>query len=179
MLLIVLLAACGTETATPQQVDTPEPTQEQEPTIEARPTSFIDEALDQLPPPGTPLIPVTEEASSDPSQTPFTGIVYQETGGLAATSLYIEIYPDGRVIRDGVESRIAQPQIDEIIQALVDSHFFGIQGQFTRPGAGADISTYVVTVELENGSFRRLEAQDGSTPPDLLRLFSLLRQAGL
>ena len=183
MLLIILLAACGgPQSVIPQQVaNTPEPPTV-EPTTEAavgvQPTTLMDELMNDLPPAGTPLLPVTEEASADPLQVPFTSIIYEESGGIADGTLYIEIYHDGRVVRDGVETHISATQVDAITQALSDSQFFGISGQFALPGAGTDQYEYAVTVELDNGTAKRIDAQDNLTPPQLKQLFSLLRTMG-
>lgn len=182
MIFAALLAACdqGQTTILPTQAEltTPEPTQGEAPTVEARPTDPVAEILGQLPPPGTAIIPVTEEASVDVSQIPFTQIVYEESGGIAAIQLHLEIYADGRVVRDGVESHITEADIANLTQALMDAHFFGLEGVFTVITAGTDVYSYHLTVTLENGSERRIDAQDGYTPPELQQLFSTLRQVG-
>jgi hypothetical protein len=68
--------------------------------------------------------------------------------------------------------------VAELNQMLQDLHFFALEGQFTRPGAGSDAYNYYVRVELQDGSARSLDAQDRATPPELLRLFSALRNLG-
>jgi hypothetical protein len=181
MIFAALLAACDQGPSvlpTQEQLGTPEPTQGEAPTVEARPTDPVAAVIGQLPPPGTAIIPVTEEASVDVSQIPFTQIVYEEAGGIAATELYLEINADGRVVRDGVESHISDAEVANLTQALLDAHFFGIEGIFTAVTAGSDVYSYHLTVTLENGSEKRIDAQDGYTPPELQQLFSTLRQVG-
>ena len=85
---------------------------------------------------------------------------------------------DGTVIRNGVQSTISADVVDQINQTIRDINFFGIEGQFTKFGAGSDIYKYDVRVELDDGSARSLQAHQGVTPPELLRLFTLLRNIG-
>ena len=140
----------------------------------------IEREIGVLPPPGTLIAaPVTEEAVPGATPVPFVSVQYQETGGPSNVNLFIEIFRDGRVIRDEVETSVSPQVIAEIEQTLDELNFFGIQGQFTLPGASPDVYTYAVRVELEDGSAKRIEAQDNVTPPELLRLFSQLRNIGL
>jgi hypothetical protein len=142
----------------------------------AQPTVDIEQVIGMLPPPGTIIAPATEEVMA--AQLPFSTIVYEETGGPANASLTVEIFSDGRVLRNGTETRVGPEVIAELDQLLRDIRFFGINGQFTMPGAGSEVYNYAVTVQLEDGSARRLDAQDRVTPPELLRLFSRLRVVG-
>jgi hypothetical protein len=148
------------------------------PTLER--TLDVQQAIGQLPPPGTAFVPATEEANPLDAASPFASIYYQESGGPSNSSLEIEIFGDGRVLRDGVESTIPADTIAELNQMIRDMKFFSIQGQFTQAGgAAADSYSYLVRVELETGSSSRIEAHDRLTPPELLRLFSRLRTIGL
>lgn len=150
----------------------------EEATPEIRPTDPIDAAIGELPPPGTAVIPVTEDPSTDLSQNAFTIIFYEEQGGLDDTSLVLEIHADGRVVRNGVESQITPAEIARLTDALIEASFFNLQGVFTQPGVGSDVYSYALTVTLEDGSESRIDAQDGYTPPELQRLFSAIRQVG-
>lgn len=148
------------------------------PTLEA--TMDIQQMIGQLPPAGTMVAPATEEVNSVDAVSPFFSIYYQETGGPSNSTLELEIFGDGRVLRNGIESRISPETVTELNQFIRDIKFFSIQGQFTQPGgASADSYSYLVRIELETGAASRLEAQDRLTPPDLLRLFSRLRTIGL
>jgi hypothetical protein len=143
-------------------------------------TSAIQEALGQLPPPGTAIVPATEEANPLDAVSPFDNIYYVETGGPTNSTLEIEIYSDGRVIRNGTETRISAAAVEELNLLIRDSRFFSLIGQFTQPGgASTDSYTYSARVELETGASRRIEAHDRLTPPELLRLFTRLRMVGL
>ncbi|MAS32674.1 MAG: hypothetical protein CL610_01630 [Anaerolineaceae bacterium] len=142
------------------------------------PTSEVQQAIDMLPPPGTAQVVVTQEANA--ASVPFFIISYEETGGPANTSLTLEIFNSGRVIRDGAELTVPQSTIDELNQMIQELSFMDIQGQFTLPGGGpSDVYSYTVRVELEDGSARRLEAHDRATPPELRRFFSTLRNVGI
>lgn len=208
MLLIaaaLLLAACATaSTETPalptlaetQPVSNTVPTDAQptpdtlqptldpgatvDPAAQETPTvSALQQAIALLPPPGTMQVPVTEEPDPNATPVPFFNITYTETGGLSNTELLVDIFSDGRVIRNGTETSIPPETIAQLNQAIHDLNFFAIQGQFTMPGAGLDVYNYNVRVELQDGRARSLDAQDRVTPPELLRLFSLLRNIGV
>jgi len=150
----------------------------EEATVEVRATDPVDVQIGQLPPPGTAVIPVTEEASTDLSQEAFTMIVYEERGGINDTALLIEINADGTGTRNGEAIQISEAELARLNDALIEAHFFSISGVFEQPGTGPEVTSYTVTVILENGSEARIDAQDGFTPPELQRLFSVLRQVG-
>jgi hypothetical protein len=149
------------------------------PTLEA--TLDIQQVIGMLPPPGTVVVPATEEVINPlDAASPFFSIYYRETGGPSNSQLEIEIFGDGRVIRNGTASSISAETVTELNQLIRDVKFFSIQGQFTQPGgASSDAYSYLVRVELETGSASRIEAHDRLTPPELLRLFSRLRTIGL
>jgi len=141
--------------------------------------SPIEREVGVLPPPGTLVtVPATEEVEPGAASVPFASITYEESGGPANTSLRIEIFADGTATRNGDAINVSPAVIADIEQRLDELQFFNIQGQFTVPGAGSDVYEYVVRVELQDGSAKRLQAQDRSSPPELLRLFSALRQIG-
>ncbi len=138
----------------------------------------IQQAIGMLPPPGTAVAPVTEEAVPGAEAPPFFEIFYQESGGPSNSSLSVVIYNDGRVLRNDVETRIPPEEVAALNQRIQEVNFFGIQGQFTMPGAGSDVYSYLVRIELEDGSARMLDAHDRTTPPELLQFFSYLRSVG-
>jgi hypothetical protein len=179
--LLMLASACTpggdsqtlpTLAATPGDQATPDPSAG-EPTA----TSIIEQAIDVLPPPGTAVIP-TAEALVGGNPVRFASILYEESGGPAESHLLIEVYNDGRVIRDGVQSAIDPAAIETINQMLIEANFFNIQGQFSVPGAASEVYEYVVRVELETGEARRLSTQDNLTPIEIKRLFAHLRAFG-
>lgn len=138
----------------------------------------VEQAIDVLPPAGTMVAPATQEVDPNAAPIPFRSITYEQSGGPANTSLRVEIFGDGRVLRDGVEISVGADVIAGVEQQLIELDFFAIQGQFTAPGTGSDVYEYIVRVEREDGAAKRLKAQDGLTPPELLRLFSALRNIG-
>lgn len=148
-------------------------------TLEA--TVDVQQIIGQLPPPGTAFVAPTEEVRNpEDLVSPFYTIYYVETGGPANSNLEIEIFGDGRVIRNGAESTISAETIEELNQLIRDVKFFSIQGQFTQPGGvSSDSYAYSVRVELETGSATRIDAHDRLAPPELLTLFSRLRTIGL
>ena len=141
--------------------------------------SPVEREVAVLPPPGTLVtVPATEEIEPGTANAPFFSITYEESGGPSNTSLRVEILADGTVTRNGEAVSVSPETIADIEQQLEELRFFNIQGQFTAPGAGSDVYEYMVRVELQDGSASRLKAQDGLTPPELLRFFSALRQIG-
>jgi hypothetical protein len=148
------------------------------PTLSA--ASAVQNEIQMMPPPGTiERAPQTEEPDPGATPVPFYSITYEETGGPARSSLSIEIFRDGRVLRDGQEMTVGMDVILGAEQAIRDLGFFEIEGTFTQLGADPDVYSYMVRVELGDGSAKRLEAHDRVAPPELLRLFSQLRTIGL
>jgi hypothetical protein len=181
--LLMLASACTPDSqtlptlvATPGDQATPDPNQSTggEPTA----TSIIEQAVDVLPPPGTAVVP-TQEALVGGNPVRFANILYEESGGPGDSHLLIEVYNDGRVIRDGVQTAVDTAAIETLNQMLVESDFFNIQGQFSVPGASSEVYEYVMRVELETGEARRLATQDNLTPIEIKRLFAHIRDFGL
>ncbi|MBZ0295227.1 MAG: hypothetical protein K8L99_21870 [Anaerolineae bacterium] len=189
--LILILAACDNPTADTPPVDEATPADVAAPTAE---TNTVDTPADgtpeisaegtedplvaaniALPLPGTIQAPATEEALAPEGR--FDSMIFEQTGGPNNTTLTIEVYGDGRVVRNGVESTVSETQLMELENMLRELNFFGLQGQFTVPGAGEDIYRYRITVEQDGGS-RMINAQDGYTPPELLELFAAVSALG-
>jgi hypothetical protein len=108
----------------------------------------------------------------------FDEIYFSQTGGPERTTLVVQVYPDGRVLRDGVQYQISADQVAEIDNALDAMNFFGMQGNFTSPGGGRDTYVYEISVSRGDDS-RNVAAEDGLIPPELMTVFSLLLDAGL
>ena len=144
-------------------------------------TVDVQQIIGQLPPPGTAFVAPTEEVlNPEDAVSPFVNIYYVETGGPANSRLEIEIFGDGRVIRNGMESMLPAETVEELNQLIREVRFFGIQGQFTQPGGvSSDSYAYSIRIELETGSATRIDAHDRLTPPELLKLFSRVRTIGL
>lgn len=127
-----------------------------------------------LPLPGTLLPPATEDPDVN---VLFDSILYYQTRGANNEALTVEVYNDGRVVRNGATSSISQEQVMMLQQMLEDMRFFGMQGTFSVPGRNDDIYYYQVTVERD-GAANSITAQDGYTPPELLELFGMLSGLG-
>lgn len=137
------------------------------PTAEGIPNLPADEVL----PPVGEIVLAAATAEPDAANQPFDYILYTQDGGPSNASIIIEVYGDGRVVRNG-ESLTASPDaIAAVDQKIKEISFFNIQGIFTTAGAAPDIYRYTLTVESELGS-KMIRAQDGYTPQPLLELFS-------
>ncbi|MBK8024310.1 MAG: hypothetical protein IPK19_23480 [Chloroflexi bacterium] len=185
LLSLVLLAACVGQSAPSA---TPEP-----PTAEtggATPVATVEGQAAQLLPtgvaetmgaplPGTLVTASTTGTANPPTRPPFTiNIVsYYQQGGVSGTPLNIALYGDGRLIRDGVESRVSPEEVDAIAAMLSEMDFLGIQGVFTAAGRAPDLFQYTITVETPFGS-QTLTTQDGLTPDPLLALYAAIRALG-
>lgn len=184
LILVLILAACGgSPTPTPTlSVPTATPGLPTQPAGagEMLPTSQFNElqvtvAVAQ---PGTP-IPAAgstiEPVSSQPFQ--FDRVLFTQTGGLAALNLQIEVFSDGRVVRDGAQSQTSSDVVANIASLIDTFDFFRVSGQFMGTGAAADAYTYSLTVE-SGGSSRTIMSQDGFTPPALFAIYDALRALG-
>lgn len=128
-----------------------------------------------MPPPGTP---VTAAVTQDPlAGASFDSIIFEQTGGITQTTLTVEVYGDGRVVRDGVTSTISAEQLNAINQALQAANIFGLQGQFVMPGVNEDAYYFTITVDIA-GAGRTIRAQDGYTPDELMDLFNTISVLG-
>jgi hypothetical protein len=120
-------------------------------------------------------------ATALPTEDPDAGLLFDEiyfsqTGG--GTTLVVQVYPDGRVLRDGQQFSIAQDQVVEIDTILDEIDFFGMQSSFTSVGGSPNAYVYEISVSRGDDS-RNVVAEDGLIPPQLQNLFSLLLEAGL
>lgn len=107
----------------------------------------------------------------------FTRIAYSRTGGLTGTPLLILINADGTGERDGQPITISQETLNDLRDQLDRMRFFEMRGQFTAPGAPADVFYYSLFVEGPAGS-RQIDAQDGFIPPQLRMLFTTIEAIG-
>lgn len=108
----------------------------------------------------------------------FTRLAYSRTGGLTGTPLLIIINADGTGERDGQPIAVSQETLDDLRGQLDRMRFFDMRGQFTAPGAPADVFYYSLFVEGPAGS-RQIDAQDGFIPPPLRALFTTIESIGL
>lgn len=184
LLVMVLLAACS---STPESATVAPPTTAPNPPTDSNQgneqpvgeqTAELTEAaavLDiTMPPPGTLVAAVTQDLNPD---IQFDSILFEQSGGLSGAKLVVEVYSDGRVIRDGTASTITPQQVAELNAMLNAVNFFGLQGQFVMPGTDEDAYYFKMTVESQGGS-RTINAQDGYTPDDLMAIFNYVSALG-
>jgi hypothetical protein len=186
LLMVFALTACGgNEAVVPPTMATLEVTQEVVATPAADVTAEAVPDGEQTPDPlqGVVIMPGTlvAPATEDPGASqPFTSVFFIQTGGISNSELTIEVYGDGRVVRNGQSLTVPPEKIQEINAAIQAIGFFGLQGSFTAAGGGSpDTYRYSLSVERADGSSRTINAQDGYTPPELLNIFVLLSDLGL
>ncbi|NWF69631.1 MAG: hypothetical protein HXY40_11150 [Chloroflexi bacterium] len=127
--------------------------------------------------PPQPGVLATVPATEDPEAAlVFDSLNFVVTGG--GTTTIIDIFSDGRVLRDGVEYRITPEEVTAIDDMLDAVNFFNLQGTFVSAGGQPGAYQYSLSVERA-GSVVTLNAEDGLVPRELQELFSLLLQAGL
>lgn len=183
LIVALIVAACGgspTPTATP----TPAPTETPIPDTaggEPIPTRGF-EALQVTIPvaqPGTPISPSLAGTVQPANAAPFRfdRLFFAQTGGIAAMELTIEVFADGRVIRNGVESRTSAETVANLTALLEAFDVFRVAGQFMGLSASADAYTYAITIDA-GGSSRTIMSQDGYTPPELFAIYDAVRALG-
>jgi hypothetical protein len=134
---------------------------------------------------GTAETAVPTEEVVDPGAEPevddgfFDSIIYEQTGGPLDEELRIEVYRDGRLVRNGEELTLPPAEIEALNAALSELNFFGLRGQFVAAGQNPDAYYYSVEVNMSNGDSRTINAQDGHTPQPLLQFFSQLNLLGV
>ncbi|MEQ8672208.1 MAG: hypothetical protein RLP44_10360 [Aggregatilineales bacterium] len=106
----------------------------------------------------------------------FDYIFYEQSGGINDETLRIEVYSDGRVTLDGESVAPARSAEIEAIATLMDEiNFFGMQGTFLGPAATDDTYYYRMGASQNEGLSRLIQARDGFMPPEIIRLFALVR----
>ncbi|MBE2267329.1 MAG: hypothetical protein IAE80_03795 [Anaerolinea sp.] len=182
VMLVMLLAACGGQpepTATPVP-PTPIPATDASAGGGIQATSALSEIQQTVAfaEPGT-LIPAGVGTMQAPDAPPFAfdRVLFTQTGGLAGVNIQIDVYADGRVIRNGTESRASEDAITNLNRLLEAINIFNLSGQFMSPGAAADAFTYSLTV-VKGGSNRTIMSQDGYTPQELFEIYDAIRAFG-
>lgn len=184
LILVLILAACGGSPTPTATVSVPTataglPTQPSA-AGETLPTSQFNElqVTVAVALPGTP-IPASgatiEPVSNQPFQ--FDRVLFTQTGGLSALNLQIEVFGDGRVVRDGAQTQTSSEVVANIASLIDTFDFFRVSGQFIGAGASADTYTYSLTVD-SGGSSRTIISQDGFTPPALFAIYDAVRALG-
>ena len=129
-----------------------------------------------------PPVGVLGAASTEepiPGETRASGfdyLFYEQSGGINDETIRIEVYSDGRVTLDGEPVAPARSsEIDAIASLMDEIDFYGMQGTFLGPAANDDTYYYRLGASHENGLGRLIQARDGFMPPEIIRLFALVR----
>ncbi len=182
LILVALLAACGgqpepTATLVPASPVPPTDASAGEDAAATGGAAEIQQTV-AFAQPGT-LIPAGIGTIVPPDAPPFSfdRVIFTQTGGLAGVNVQIDVYADGRVIREGVESEVNAEAITNLARMLETINIFNLSGQFMSPGAAADAFTYSLTV-VKGGSNRTITSQDGYTPQALFDIYDAIRALG-
>ena len=166
-----------------------DPTAPPEPTaIPATPDPDVPATIVPAPPVGelgTVPPPVTEEPTPDPNEpadanVPSTGFEYlffSQEGGPDDITIQIEVYADGRVVRDGQTIRLSQEEIARLATMIDELAFFDMIATFIGPPRDQNPYEYLIYVERA-GQNRSVRAMDGYIPPEVRSLFGLIRGYG-
>jgi len=188
LILVFILAACNGNATPTATVVVPTPTATIVPLpmqpgstagqpLPTSPFSQLDVTL-QVALPGT-IIPASDSTIQPVDSQPFQfdRILFTQTGGITGVNSRIEVFGDGRVLRDGVESRVTGETISSLAAMIDAFDFFRVGGQFMGQAAGADTFTYTITVSVA-GSSRMIQSQDGYTPQSLFAIYDSIRALG-
>jgi hypothetical protein len=201
-LLIIMVAACSGDTDnSPLPTQANNDTTVEATTVEGTPDPTIEafeEMVDEvLSPPApnlspTPLIPdegelaiplpgqlvASETEEPEAISGPFTYLSLEQTGGPSDVDLMIELYDDGRVLRNGEAiGTVSQEAVANIDQIIRDVNFFGMQGALIGPPGTGEEYRYRLYVERGDEIARTVQAQDGFMPTEVVRLLSSIRGA--
>lgn len=128
-----------------------------------------------LPPAGPGTLVASETEDPEPIG-PFQLVRLRQQGGRGNITTVIEIYADGRIVRDGEIGTVDAATIGRINQMIDDMGFFSMQGTYIGP-PGAD-DTYTYRVYVDSGDIdRAINAQDGYLPQELTSLLATITNA--
>lgn len=177
LLMLLALTACGaaaTPTPTPTLTPIPAPTAT---ATFAVPTDVLGEIARTVtvPTPGT--LEANAMSMTNEPEVPLTfgQVVFTQSGGPASIQSMVSLQADGTLMREGVLVGTVSPERVEEVRAALDAiRFFSINGIFTGGSTRTDAYSYSLRVDGDEGS-KTLYAQDGLTPPELISVFTLLR----
>jgi len=198
----MMLSACGGGETTPEPTVDIQPTSfvpegTQVGVIDVAPenvtgveTLIAEEIAAQNPQPFAPtLLPVEEEGAlpvplagtlvASETEDPQAGLAFDyiyllQEGGSNNERIIAEIYGDGRTTFNTREGKIGQDTIIEIIRAIDELNYFGIQGTFLGPAPRPNEYNYTIVVQRGANS-RRINAQDGYIPMEFIRFLAQIR----
>lgn len=120
--------------------------------------------------PGTLVASETEDPDAN---ILFTSIRLERTGGTGGVPLTVEVFGDGRIIRNGAAGTISQDVIARLQDHIVTLNFFGMQGTYLGPGGDDTVYRYRLTVDRE-GTTRTINAMDGFIPREIQRFIGAI-----
>jgi hypothetical protein len=169
-----LAAACGgppaTATPTPTRIVATETPPLPEVTAEVtQPLTALQTVV--LPAPGELTYLNTEGTPPAPRQPLQFDHVQLEIRDGSGAIILIDVFADGRIVRDGAERTLSVEALDALRSALDIINFYEIEGVYTANAPGS--TRYALTVEGPRGS-RTLLADDSATPRELLDVFTLI-----
>jgi hypothetical protein len=126
-----------------------------------------------VPLPGTLVASETEDPNVGLT---FDYIFFQQTGGSENTTTVVEIYSDGRVVRDGETFTVSQNVITQLDQMIDSLNFFGLQGTMLGPPGPETSYRYRVGV-TRGAETRAINAQDGFIPDEFAAFLGSIRNA--
>ncbi len=189
LFVLVAVAACGgapAEDAVPT-VDnslSADATAETQADDTAAPTT--DPAVVVVTPRGTDAFTVPLPGTLDPivTEDPNIALVFDRiylvrTGGPQNSgALEVEIFQDGRVIRNGETQLISPDEVLALDTMLDEIDFFGIHGAYLGPPTGQD-EPYRYELRVERAEDRRLIVfQEGYIPDEIEALLAAIITAG-
>lgn len=128
-----------------------------------------------LPPAGPGTLVASETEEIEPIGD-FQLIQLRQEGGRNDTTTIIDVYGDGRIIRDGQAGNIDAGTIALLNQLIRDMNFYGMQGTYMGPPGDED--EYRYRVYVNSGEIdRAINAQDGFMPEQLVRLLAAINNA--
>ncbi len=129
-------------------------------------------------PAATPEVEFDPEDPANEPLEPLTGgfeyIYFQQEGGQQEINIVIEVYADGRVVRDGLELPVPAEAIERLATRIDTIDFFNIIATFLGPPPDENDYRYLLFVRSADQE-RSIRAQDGFTPPEIVQLFSAIR----
>lgn len=166
-------------------VDSTAPTREGLPPI---PTSTV--AATTTPDPNIPEAEVTVDVTAALAATavitedPFAGqsfdsLLYYQTGGASNETLTIELFSDGRLVRNGTESRVDGATVNMINAALNDANFYTLNSVYSAPSVTANSFSYTLLVRRGELEYQISANDAGLTNAQTLKdLFITIRNLG-
>lgn len=181
----LLLAACAPEAPAPEptqagiegDLTTPEPTEESIPPfiLVTRESEVIPDSGLPVPGRGTLVASETQDPFAD---VPFDRIyVTRYGGGDNIPAVELEIFADGRYVRDGVSGLLMPEQVEGLNDLINEINFYGIQGTMLGPSAEDIAYRYSVTVD-KGAMTRTINSQDQFMPQEYIVFLAQLLEIG-